>query len=69
MRAILSPYDLNRAETLAAGSPDPVKEEPVEPAARTIAASAPAPVGMRYRAAPPRSQDGRKRGFLGRRDG
>ncbi len=59
VRAILAPYDLSEAATLATetvDSTDSVEEVEVAPAAAT-----PAPTGMRYRAVVPRAPKEKKR--------
>lgn len=63
VRAILAPYDLSEAATLATETVEPVTEIEVEPA---VAAAVPAPTGMRYRAVQTRPLKERKGGFFGR---
>lgn len=71
VRAILSPYDLSRAESLTTGSADAVSEHDVVPdldqdVTPVVVASSPAPAGMRYRAPRAKQTTDRKRGFFGR---
>lgn len=67
VRAILSPYDLSRADALATGTADPVAEDETdEEVAPAVVASIPAPAGMRYRAPQPKPPTDKKRGFFGR---
>lgn len=63
VRAILAPYDLSEAATLATESVEPVTEIEVEPA---VAAAVPAPTGMRYRAVQPKAPKEKKRPLFGR---
>jgi hypothetical protein len=63
VRAILAPYDLSEAATLATESVDSIADIEVEPA---VAAAVPAPTGMRYRAVRPRAAKENKRGLFGR---
>lgn len=63
VRAILAPYDLARAATMASASTDAGAQE--EQAEQDVPIT-PALTGMRYRASQPRSSAGRKRGIFGR---
>lgn len=63
VRAILAPYDLSEAATLATETVDAVTEIEVEPA---VAAAIPVPTGMRYRAVQPKVAGEKKRAFFGR---
>lgn len=63
VRAILAPYDLSGAATLATETVDEVTEIEVEPA---VAAAVPAPTGMRYRAVQPKAPKEKKRALFGR---